>query len=46
LNSEACDAYPADGNSGGIEAWAAPRDAMPATARLVLPANSLLVFAR
>jgi 1,4-alpha-glucan branching enzyme len=46
FNSEAYDDYTPAGNYGGITAWWAARDGMPATARLVLPANSLLVFAR
>jgi 1,4-alpha-glucan branching enzyme len=46
FNSEAYDDYTPAGNDGGINAWWATRDGMPATARLVLPANPLLVFAR
>jgi 1,4-alpha-glucan branching enzyme len=34
------------GNGDGIDAWDASRDDMPATARLTIPANSILVFAR
>ena len=46
FNSEAYDDYEPRGNLGATQAWWAPRDGMPATARLVIPANSLLVFAR
>lgn len=36
----------AQGNSGGISADGPPRDNLPASAGITLPANSLLVFAR
>ena len=46
FNSDAYDEYPASGNGGGIGAFEAPRDGYPATARMLIPANSVLVFAR
>lgn len=46
FNSDAYDNYVPTGNGGSIQAWWAPRDGFPATARLTLPANSLLVFGR
>jgi 1,4-alpha-glucan branching enzyme len=46
FNSDAYDDYPPNGNGGGIDAWWAGRDNMPATARLTIPSNSVLVFAR
>jgi 1,4-alpha-glucan branching enzyme len=46
FNSDAYDDYRPTGNGGGIEAWWTPRDGLPATARLILPANSILIFAR
>jgi 1,4-alpha-glucan branching enzyme len=46
LNSDAYDDYPANGNGGGIGAYDNPRDGQPATARLLIPSNSILVFAR
>lgn len=42
LNSE----YHNVNNGPGIEAWWQPLHRMPATARIVLPANSILIFAR
>jgi 1,4-alpha-glucan branching enzyme len=46
FNSDAYDDYPATGNAGGISAWNSGRDGLPATARLTIPANSILVFTR
>ena len=46
FNSDAYDDYLPTGNGGGIDAWWAGRDGMPATARLTIPSNSLLIFAR
>ncbi|HYF90089.1 alpha-amylase family glycosyl hydrolase [Azospirillum sp.] len=46
LNSDAYDDYQASGNYGGVSGWWGGRDGMPASARIVLPANSLLIFAR
>jgi 1,4-alpha-glucan branching enzyme len=46
FNSDAYDDYPANGNSGGITADPAPRDGLPANARILIPSNSVLVFAR
>lgn len=46
FNSDAYEDYHPTGNGGAIDAWSAPRHGLPATARIVLPANSLLVFAR
>lgn len=46
FNSDAYDEYAANGNGGGINAYEAPRDGQPATARIVIPSNSVLVFAR
>lgn len=34
------------GNGGGVQAGDAPQHGLPASARLVIPANSVLVFAR
>ena len=46
FNSDAYDEYPASGNGGGMAAYEAPRDGQPATARILIPSNSVLVFAR
>ena len=46
FNSDAYDDYQPTGNGGSIDAQWQGRDNMPATARLTIPANSLLVFAR
>ncbi len=49
FNSDFYDGYPnvsVHGNGGKIVAWWQPRDEMPATARLTIPANSILIFAR
>jgi len=46
FNSEGYDDYPARGNGGGITAYGTPRDGMPASATITLPANSILVFRR
>jgi 1,4-alpha-glucan branching enzyme len=46
FNSDAYDDYAASGNAGWVSAWSSPRDNLPATVRLTIPANSLLVFAR
>jgi 1,4-alpha-glucan branching enzyme len=46
FNSDAYDDYQPTGNGGSIEAWWEPRDRLPATARLRIPANAILVFAR
>lgn len=46
FNSEAYDDYHPSGNAGGITAFDTPRDGMPATASLTIPANSILVFRR
>lgn len=46
FNSDAYDDYRPTGNGGGIDAWWAGRDHLPATARLTIPANTVLVFAR
>jgi len=34
------------GNGGGIDAAGPPRDGLPHSAAIVIPANALLVFAR
>lgn len=34
------------GNSGGINAYGRPLDGLPASAHIVIPANSVLIFAR
>jgi 1,4-alpha-glucan branching enzyme len=53
FNSDAYDSMPehgynpgAAGNPGGIDAIGPPRDGMPFSATLTIPANGLLVFAR
>jgi 1,4-alpha-glucan branching enzyme len=46
FNSDSYDDYSANGNGGGISAYEAPRDGQPATARILIPSNSVLVFAR
>ena len=46
FNSDAYDDYQPDGNGGAVDAWSESRDGLPATARLRIPANTLLVFAR
>jgi 1,4-alpha-glucan branching enzyme len=46
FNSDAYDDYQSTGNGGSIEAWREPRGGLPATARLCIPANAILVFAR
>jgi 1,4-alpha-glucan branching enzyme len=46
FNSDSYDDYPAHGNGGGIEAYDVPRDSQPATTRVFIPSNSVLVFAR
>ncbi len=54
FNSDAYDSMTADGsynpiaagNIGGIDANGPPRDGMPCSATLAIPANGLLVFAR
>jgi 1,4-alpha-glucan branching enzyme len=46
FNSDAYDDYQPTGNGGSIEAWWEPRGGLPATARLRIPSNSILVFAR
>lgn len=43
LNTDAFDDYEATGNFG---AWPAPRDGFPATARLTIPPNGVVVFER
>lgn len=46
FNSDSYDDYWPNGNGGGIDAWWTLRDNMPATARVTIPSNSVLVFAR
>jgi len=46
FNSEAYDEYVPDGNLGWVDARSEDRDGFPAVARLRVPANSLLIFAR
>jgi 1,4-alpha-glucan branching enzyme len=54
FNSDAYDSLPADGgynpntagNAGGVTADGPPLQGCPASARIVIPANGLLVFAR
>jgi 1,4-alpha-glucan branching enzyme len=46
FNSDAYDDYQPTGNGGSVEAQWNPRDSMPASARLTIPANSLLLFCR
>jgi 1,4-alpha-glucan branching enzyme len=46
FNSDAYDDYPANGNGGGIGAYDTPRSGRPATARILIPSNSVLAFAR
>ena len=46
FNSDAYDAYAPTGNGGRIEASPEGRDGMSASARIVIPANAVLVFAR
>lgn len=46
FNSDAYDDYEPAGNAGLVEAWSSPGDNMPATVRLTIPANSILVFSR
>ncbi len=54
FNSDAYDSLPPDGgynpwtagNSGGVTADGPPLDGCPTSARIVIPANGLLVFAR
>jgi 1,4-alpha-glucan branching enzyme len=46
FNSDAYDDYPANGNGGGITADATPREGQPATARILIPSNSVLPFTR
>jgi 1,4-alpha-glucan branching enzyme len=46
FNSDSYDDYPANGNGGSIAASDKLRDGFPATMRLLIPANSVLVFAR
>lgn len=46
FNSDAFDDYAPNGNGGRINAEGAPRDGLPATARIAIPSNSVLVFAR
>jgi 1,4-alpha-glucan branching enzyme len=46
FNSDSYDDYAPTGNGGAIEAWWSPRDQMPATARITIPSNTILVFAR
>lgn len=46
FNSDAYDDYTSEANFGGIDAWWTARDGLPATARITLPANSVLVFKR
>ena len=46
FNSDAYDDYPANGNGGGIGAYDTPRNGQPATARILIPSNSVLAFAR
>lgn len=46
FNSDAYDDYPANGNGGWVDVAPAPRDGFAASARLTLPSNSLIVFAR
>ena len=46
FNSDAYDDYSPRGNGGGVYAWWAARDGLNATARIVIPANSVVVFSR
>jgi 1,4-alpha-glucan branching enzyme len=46
FNSDAYGGYQPTGNYGGTDGWWGERDGMPASARITLPANSILVFAR
>ena len=46
FNSDSYDDYPANGNGGGIESYGVPRDDQPATTRVFIPSNSVLVFTR
>jgi 1,4-alpha-glucan branching enzyme len=46
FNSDAYDNYVPTGNAGGVDAWWEGRGRSPATARLTIPANSLLMFTR
>lgn len=49
FNSDYYDHFPnpwVAGNGGAIEASSAPRDAMPSSATVCIPANGLLVFSR
>jgi len=46
FNSEAYDRYPPAGNAGRADAVGGPWDGLPASAEIVIPACSLLVFAR
>jgi 1,4-alpha-glucan branching enzyme len=48
LNSDYYDTFPnpiVQGNGGGVIADGPPRHGMPASARITIPANSLIVFA-
>jgi len=46
FNSDAYDDYRANGNGAGIIADSAPKDGLPASVRILIPSNSVLVFAR
>lgn len=46
FNSDAYDTYQPGGNRGRIHANNVSRDGLPATARLTIPANSILAFTR
>ncbi|HTI70261.1 MAG TPA: alpha amylase C-terminal domain-containing protein [Candidatus Limnocylindria bacterium] len=46
FNSDAYEDYPANGNGGGVTANWAPKDGQPASALILIPSNSVLVFAR
>jgi 1,4-alpha-glucan branching enzyme len=46
FNSDAYDDYAPAGNGGWTEAWWEAREGLPATARIVIPANSVLIFGR
>ncbi len=46
FNSEAYDRYPATGNAGRADALGVPWDGLPASAEIVVPACSIMIFAR
>lgn len=46
FNSDAYDDYQPTGNAGSVDAWWEPRHPLPASVRLTIPANTLLIFSR